>query len=64
MGRCVEAFNKMFGTNLTETQGWQFMVLLKMARSAGGKNRLDDFLDGASYFSLAGEAALKEEVEP
>lgn len=55
MGRCVKAFNAMFGTELTEKQGWQFMELLKMARSVGGKFRLDDFIDGAAYAALAGE---------
>ena len=31
MARCVKAFNAMFGKDLTETEGWQFMELLKMA---------------------------------
>lgn len=64
MGRCVKAFNAMFGTELTETQGWQFMELLKMARSAGGGFRLDDFTDGVAYAALAGEceARLKQSV--
>ena len=30
MKRCVEAFNALEGTNLTETQGWKFMVMLKI----------------------------------
>ena len=64
MGRCVKAFNAMFGTELTETQGWQFMELLKMARSAGGAFRLDDFTDGVAYAALAGESEsrLKQSV--
>lgn len=64
MGRCVKAFNAMFGTGLTETQGWQFMELLKMARSAGGEFRLDDFTDGVAYAALAGESEsrLKQSV--
>ena len=64
MGRCVKAFNAMFGTELTETQGWQFMELLKMARSAGGEFRLDDFTDGVAYAALAGESEsrLKQPV--
>ena len=64
MGRCVKAFNAMFGTELTETQGWQFMELLKMARSVGGAFRLDDFTDGVAYAALAGEseARLKQSV--
>ena len=64
MGRCVKAFNAMFGTELTETQGWQFMELLKMARSVGGEFRLDDFTDGVAYAALAGESEsrLKQPV--
>ena len=64
MGRCVKAFNAMFGTGLTETQGWQFMELLKMARSVGGEFRLDDFTDGVAYAALAGESEsrLKQSV--
>lgn len=64
MGRCVKAFNAMFGTELTETQGWQFMELLKMARSVGGEFRLDDFTDGVAYAALAGEceSRLKQPV--
>lgn len=59
MGRCVKAFNAMFGTELTETQGWQFMELLKMARSVGGEFRLDDYTDGVAYAALAGECASR-----
>jgi len=59
MGRCVKAFNAMFGTELTETQGWQFMELLKMVRSVGGEFRLDDFTDGVAYAALAGECEAR-----
>lgn len=55
MAATVRAFNGMFGTELTEEQGWQFMVLLKMARAKGGEYRRDDYVDGAAYFALAGE---------
>jgi len=60
MAKTVDAFNALFGHQLTETQGWQFMELLKIARSAGGNYRRDDFLDGAAYAALAGESAAKE----
>lgn len=60
MKRTVDMFNACFGTNLTETQGWQFMVCLKMARSVHGEFNMDDFIDGTSYFALAGESAAKE----
>lgn len=57
MARTVKAFNAMFNKDLTETEGWQFMELLKMSRSVGGKFREDDFVDGAAYAALAGECA-------
>lgn len=60
MVRCVAAFNVMFGHRLTEEQGWQFMELLKMARASGGGFKLDDYVDGAAYAALAGEAASRE----
>lgn len=60
MKACVDAFNAMFGHNLTETQGWQFMVLLKMARSRNKFNP-DDYEDGAAYTGLAGEAHSNEQ---
>lgn len=55
MRATVEAFNAMYGTELTETQGWMFMVFLKAARAKGGDFRLDDYEDMASYAALAGE---------
>jgi len=56
MRRCVEAFNALYGTALTETQGWQFMSLLKKARAAQGEYRADDFVDDVAYAALAGES--------
>ena len=60
MKACVDAFNAMFGHNLTETQGWQFMVLLKMSRSRN-KFNTDDYEDAAAYTGLAGEAHSNEQ---
>lgn len=60
MKRTVDAFNAAFGKDLTETEGWMFMVCLKMARSVNGDFQLDDYIDGTSYFALAGESAAKE----
>ena len=62
MAATVNAFNAMFGHSLTEEQGWQFMVLLKMARSKGGKFRADDYSDQTGYSALAGECAARTRV--
>ena len=59
MSSTVNAFNAVYGTNLTEEQGWMFMVFLKAARAKGGRVRVDDYVDGSAYFALAGEAAIK-----
>ncbi|AUR98397.1 hypothetical protein NVP1250O_59 [Vibrio phage 1.250.O._10N.261.55.E11] len=60
MKRCVEAFNALEGTALTETQGWKFMVMLKMSRSVSGDFTADDYEDMAAYAGLAGESASME----
>jgi len=60
MKATVASFNAMYGTNITEEQGWMFMVFLKAARAKGGDFRDDDYVDGASYFALAGECAASE----
>ena len=60
MGKTVAAFNALTGHVLTEQQGWQFMELLKIARSNQGAYREDCFIDGAAYAALAGEAASNE----
>jgi len=57
MAKTVELFNVLKGTELTEEDGWKFMQLLKLVRSEQGNFRADNFVDGAAYVSLAGEAA-------
>lgn len=59
MAATVAAFNALYGHNLSETEGWQFMVLLKMARAKGGKLRPDDYSDQTGYSALAGESACR-----
>ena len=60
MGATVGAFNALYGTNLSETQGWMFMVILKAARARQGDLNMDDYVDGSAYFALAGESARME----
>lgn len=57
MKSTVNAFNAIFGTEITEEQGWHFMTLLKISRSKGGDYRKDDYEDAAAYQALAGETA-------
>lgn len=55
----VTAFNAITGHALTAEQGALFMVLLKARRAQQGKPDPDNYVDGAAYFALAGEEALK-----
>ena len=57
MGRIVAAFNALYGTQLTEQQGWHFMVLLKLARQET-KPHADSMEDAIAYAALAGEAGF------
>lgn len=56
----VEAFNILTGHTLTETEGWQFMLILKQARAKNGDYHEDDYCDLVAYSSLMAEAANKE----
>ncbi len=63
MKSTVEAFNALTGHSLSESNGWLFMLCLKAARAEGGCFKADDYVDGAAYFALYGEAAAKEANE-
>jgi hypothetical protein len=64
MGRCVQAFNAIYGTVLSEQQGWQFMALLKIAQSASDKAlRIDDYIDQSACAALAGECAARAQSQ-
>ncbi len=57
MARTVAAFNALTGHQLSERDGWLFMVQLKMARACTTPTGIpDDYEDGASYVALAGES--------
>ncbi len=59
MENLVKTFNALTGHTLTVSEGWEFMVLLKMVRGRQGGFNRDDYVDGASYFSLLGEEEAK-----
>lgn len=63
MGRTVELFNLFYGMNLTEDQGWRFMVFLKMVRSTQGNLKLDNFEDAVAYEALAAEFLTQQEKQ-
>lgn len=57
MARCVATFNAMTGHQLSEEDGWLFMVYLKHARMRGGCFRQDDYEDAVAYEALMAESA-------
>lgn len=60
MGATVDAFLAVTGVSITEEHGWLFMALLKAVRSQQGAYRADSYEDGAAYFALAGESAVRD----
>lgn len=65
MAAVVGAFNALFGTNMTETQGWQFMALLKMRRlHSAPSHHEDSALDQVSYSALAAESSYRNNSVP
>ncbi|QYW02263.1 phosphofructokinase [Stenotrophomonas phage Philippe] len=59
MARVVAIFNARHGTNMTEAEGWSFMICLKLGRSVTGRFRKDDYIDAAAYAVLEGECRSK-----
>jgi hypothetical protein len=55
METIVATFNALTGHSLSTSEGWEFMVLLKMVRGRQGHFNDDDYVDGAAYFALLGE---------
>ncbi len=58
MARAVELFKVITGATpivMSETEGWIFMVCLKLARASAGSFCLDDWLDAAAYCALTAE---------
>lgn len=60
MSSTVKAFNALTGRNLSEKEGWEFMILLKLVRGRQGSFRSDDYVDAAAYSALLGECASNE----
>lgn len=65
--RSMEATCRIFeawtGIQLSEQDGWRFMIALKMARSLTGKPKLDTYVDMAGYVGLLGECHLATRID-
>lgn len=58
MSKIVTCFNAATGNNISERDGWMFLVMLKAVRACTTETgKLDDYVDGGAYFALAGESA-------
>lgn len=57
MARAVAIFRAHTGIELSESDGWRFMLALKMAREIQGDYHPDDYTDLAGYAALLGECA-------
>jgi hypothetical protein len=60
MGRIVAAFNAISGRDITEHEGWMFMVLLKLTRANSTPGHRDSYIDAAAYVALMGENGIEE----
>jgi len=58
MQRIVRVFHALTDHHMTETEGWMFMVVLKLCREKTGQD-LDNWVDGAAYMALAAESVEK-----
>lgn len=63
MAKTVAMFNTLTDNNITETQGWKFMALLKVVRSEQGPFKADTYQDGSAFMGLAGESHSKESTQ-
>lgn len=61
MEKCVKVFNELTGNKISETDGWMFMMLLKMTRiyQSGGKHE-DSGVDMINYAALATESMMRK----
>lgn len=60
MAACVRIYNAVTGQQMTERQGWMFMVALKLARSMKGAPKADTYIDMAAYAALLGECHISD----
>lgn len=56
MGKTVEAFNAITGRNLSESEGWLLMGLLKSVRQYSGDYHRDSAEDKVAYAALEAES--------
>jgi hypothetical protein len=61
MAATVAAFNAISGAEITEEQGWLFMLVLKLVRANARRGvHRDSLEDAVAYASLMAEAAMRD----
>ena len=64
MGATVKAFNIIAGRDLTESEGWLLLQILKDVRDRQRKEpHVDSLEDGIAYSALKAEARLMEVMQ-
>ena len=58
MEQTCAIFKAMTGIELSEVDGWRFMLCLKLARSMTGKPKRDTYVDIAGYSALKAATAM------
>jgi hypothetical protein len=61
MKALIKVFNALTGRDLTESEGWEFMICLKLVRGRQGKFHPDDYLDASAYSALLGECESQKD---
>ncbi|HAV2962714.1 TPA: hypothetical protein JH903_003111 [Acinetobacter baumannii] len=62
MEKTVQIFNALRERDLTETEGWLFMSILKMVRANQGEFKSDNYEDLVAYAALMGESEVKAQA--
>ncbi len=64
MPQIVKVFRALTGIDLTERQGWTFMVVLKLVREQRSETfQADNYVDLIGYAALLGESREREFME-
>jgi hypothetical protein len=59
--KIANVFNSLTGRDISESEAWLFLVVLKLVRGMAGKFHADDYVDAAAYIGLLGshESAIR-----
>lgn len=61
MERAVRIYNSITDSDMNTSDGWRFMLCLKLSRMMAGKYKEDDYNDLVGYAALLAEEAAAEQ---